>query len=132
MTDKSINNISMRGEDISRAIFHPNGNQDKDYLVEDSDNGYTANFELVDADDKDVIAKDITLKGVRKCYIKTNNRGNFLNPSDMYEEFRHDKVVDGRAAWAFRQVPLRAYEMYLKFLETKNGSWLRNAERESI
>ena len=128
-----IDPISVRGEDISRAIFQPNGSQDNIvYSVEDSDNGYTANYELVDSDDKDAIAKDITLKGVKKCYIKTNNRGNFLNPHDMYEEFRHDKVVDGRASWTFRQVPLRAYEMYLKFLETKNGSWLRNAERESI
>ncbi len=124
--------ISMRGENITNAIFRPHGNDDTVYDVEDSANGYTASYELVDIDEDDVVAKDITTKGVKKCYIKTNNRGSFLNPQDMYEEFRHDKIVDGRPVWSFRPVPPRAYEMYLKFLETKNGSWLRNAERESI
>lgn len=73
------------------------------------------------------------VKGV--CYAKINREGLLLNPNSLYyvpgeeKSYNHQR---GKATYNFTKVNEDCYTYYLRFLETKNPAFLRNAERRLI
>lgn len=67
-----------------------------------------------------------------KYYIKTGAYGKIFNPMGMYAEGKANKFVAklGKKEFEFKEVNYKIFEMYIKFLSTKNVAWLNNAERE--
>lgn len=125
--------INVRGSNQSAAIFRPLGKQDEVVQQEDDYSvAYDKNLQEVDDDDDTAICKDILTNDKHVYSIKVNKRGSLLNPYDMYEEDRHNRVSEGRKNWEFRKVSKKSFDYYVEFLKTKNQSWLRNAEREIV
>ena len=50
----------------------------------------------------------------------------------MFAEGKANKFVAklGKKEFEFKEVNYKIFEMYIKFLSTKNIAWLNNAERE--
>lgn len=76
-------------------------------------------------------AKSISGKR-EKYYIKTGSYGKIYNPMGMFAEGKANKFVAklGKKEFEFKEVNYKIFEMYIKFLSTKNIAWLNNAERE--
>ena len=64
------------------------------------------------------LAKSIVSSGSTKYFIKTGKYNKIYNPIGMYSE------------WEFKEVNQKIFDLYLKFLTSKNIAWLNNAERE--
>lgn len=84
-------------------------------------------------DDK-VYAKQIMRKDNSKKYmIRLDASGKLMNPLSTTDEKSGGSVFLEsvcRSNKKFKEVNTKAFEWYLKFLSTKNSSWLHNAERE--
>ena len=84
---------------------------------------------------KDIVAKKIIKNGSQPRYsIKLGIDNKFSNPMSIYGKEKQSSFLDTvcRANNKFIDVNLRTFELYLKFLQTKNMSWLYNAEREMM
>lgn len=89
---------------------------------------------LKETENKNVFAKKISRKnGSIKYMIKVSSNGKFYNPVSIYgiEEQKTflDKIC--RSNNKFKEVNNKVFSLYLKFLTSKNPSWLSNAEREA-
>lgn len=96
----------------------------------DSNNNPRLNSE----DDAKVVAKKIYREdGSIRYSIKYDN-GKFVNPISIYGSKQDNSFLDRicKSNDKFRDVNLKVFNMYLKFLRTKNTAWLNNAEREAI
>ncbi len=85
-------------------------------------------------DDIKVVAKKIYRDdGSIRYSIKYEN-GKFINPISIYGSKIENTFLDRicKSNDKFKEVNLKVFEMYLKFLKTKNTAWLNNAERETI
>ena len=120
-------------------IFNPRGSK-KSTQTEPStiikDVFYNESLEEVDEKDSSVCAKAVVV-GDRtkyyKYYLKQERRSGYLyNPKGMYSGASKRRDTAGQSQWKFRQVNEKVFNMYLKFLETKNEAWLNNAERELV
>lgn len=77
---------------------------------------------------KRIVKEDNTIKYM----IKTDTRGKLMNPLSIYGQEKVNNFLDKTCKDnKFRTVNFRTFDMYLKFLNTKNLSWLHNAEREA-
>ncbi len=78
--------------------------------------------------------EDITIKEylVKKGTVGAD-AGHLLNPNSIWfidgQETSFDKR-SGRKVFEFSKVTKSCFDFYLKFLQTKNPAYLRNAERE--
>ena len=65
-----------------------------------------------------------------KNFVRFGLRGEMYNPHGLFET-NPNKMLSarGKPAWEFRRVSDKVFKYYLKFLQTRNVSWLRNAER---
>jgi len=79
-----------------------------------------------------VFAKKINNENTVKYFIKVGLYGKVYNPIGMYSEGRHTKFLTkaGKKEYDFKQVSEKVFDMYLRFLRSKNIAWLNNAERE--
>lgn len=83
-----------------------------------------------------VYAKIITrADGSSKYMIRLDRTGKLYNPSSIFGKGKEmlptsflDRVC--RSQYKYKEVNLKAFDMYIKFLSTKNASWLYNTERE--
>lgn len=73
----------------------------------------------------------------KEFYVKKGKSGpessHFLNPNGMWFTDGSERGFDkrsGRNVFEFTKVTKAAFDYYLKFLQTKNPAYLRNAERE--
>ena len=93
------------------------------------------------ADDETVIHATKTLtkksKNIIKRYIKKCTVGmeasHFLNPYSMWYKESESASFDkrsGRNVYEYCEVDENCFQLYLKFLNTKNVVYLRHAERE--
>ena len=85
------------------------------------------------ANSSQVLAKKIYMdKGIYRYYIKIDNNGKIYNPLSIYGDVKQTSFLDRvcRSQNKYRDVNYKAFEMYLRFLQTKNLAWLHNAERE--
>lgn len=79
-----------------------------------------------------VLAKSVKYEHRTKHFLKVGDHGKLYNPIGLYSEGTSDKFMSkiGRKAWEFKEVSPMVFDLYVKFLKTKNTAWLRNAERE--
>ena len=96
---------------------------------------YNVGGQLLEADNQiDVVAKKIYYSSNNdpKYFIKVGTYGKIFNPIGMYSEGQNNKFLAkiGRKQFEFKEVNLRVFDLYLKFLTSKNLAWLNNAERE--
>lgn len=64
--------------------------------------------------------------------VKLGSNGKIYNPISIYGEEKNNNFLDRicRNSNKFKEVNAKAFDMYIKFLKTKNTAWLFNAERE--
>ena len=76
-----------------------------------------------------VLAKKIYRdNGSQKLMIKCDSYNRPLNPEN---QITSNKTVSSyKSGYKFINVSQKAFEYYIKFLQTKNQSWLLNTERE--
>jgi hypothetical protein len=97
----------------------------EDYI--DSHNNPRLNKE-----DHRTLAKKIILDNKYKLYIKVDENKNILNPMSIYsEKYKHLQNLKKFKDCSYKLVGPKAFNYYIKFLKTKNISWLYNTERES-
>lgn len=92
------------------------------------------NPRLKSESDKKVVAKKIHREdGSTRYSIKYDN-GKFVNPISIYGSKQDSTFLDRicKSNDRFKDVNLKVFDMYLRFLRTKNTAWLNNAEREAI
>lgn len=69
---------------------------------------------------------------VVKYYIKRGLQGRLFNPMSLYGDIKTHKKRTGQNEFQYFEVNKNAFHLYLKFLQTKNLSFLRNAERSTL
>lgn len=80
-----------------------------------------------------ILAKKILREDQSIRYsIRITNAGKLYNPISIYGEEKQSTFLDRvcKTEPKFRDVNLKAFNLYLNFLNTKNLSYLHNAERE--
>lgn len=93
-----------------------------------------SNF-VVESNNPNIFAKQThDSNGSKKFYIRLSNNGNIYNPISVYGEEKTNTFLDRvcKDGVKFREVNQKVFDMYLKFLGSKNIAWLHNAEREII
>lgn len=87
-----------------------------------------------DESSNNVLAKKIyrTNSSIRYC-IKIDNNGKIYNPISIYGDTKQSSFLDRvcRFQNKYKDVNYKAFEMYIRFLKTKNLAWLHNVEREA-
>lgn len=100
-----------------------------------SKDGYReCNHEIKEGvENPDCYAKKVTYEDNReKYFVKIGNSGFMYDPWSPYSEgseHAHARMY-GRSAWRFNEVNKKCFDLYVKFLQTKNRAWKINAERE--
>jgi hypothetical protein len=99
---------------------------------------------LLDADNTNIAAKIIKNKrgkhfndntSYNSYYIKCSPNNTLYNPIELHA-IKDTKTQYGfidktcKNEWSFKQVDHHVFYKYLSFLQTKNISWLKDAERE--
>jgi len=90
-------------------------------------------IKIKDPQSKNIFAKKIFRKnGSNKFLIKTSSNGKLYNPITIYGQEKENTFLDKicRSNTKFAEVNLKTFNLYLRFLESKNTAWLNNAERE--
>ena len=83
---------------------------------------------------ENVFAKKILRKnGTAKFMIRLNANGKLFNPVSIYGLEKDKTFLDRicRSNSKFKEVNQKVFDLYIKFLQSKNISWLNNAEREA-
>ena len=100
--------------------------------------GFKFGGDIVDPKDPESLAKSCHCSDRTLWYIKVANSGgdagHFVNPVSLTHvdgDFRK-KDRYGRKRYDYKLVTKQVFELYFKFLETRNAAWLRNAERMMI
>ena len=63
-------------------------------------------------------------------YVKSGRDGSLFNPWGMYTEGTESKSFGSENYWRFQHVNKKCFDFYLRFLESRNNSWILHAERE--
>lgn len=108
---------------------------------EDKKNGFPLLYDIESAKNKtlteakkrpEACAYCIYYNKKKRYYVKRNTKGQLLNPLGLYtetEKMKSTKYI-GRNTWEYKEVNLLSFQLYLKFLKTKNTAWIAQAERE--
>lgn len=89
-------------------------------------------------DDDKVYAKKIQRSDASLKYlIRLDPSAKLFNPLSIYDQTDKRQATEFlnsvcRTNKKFKEVNSKTFELYLKFLSTKNISWLHNAEREIL
>ena len=119
---------------FTTAKTETNQQQANEYYV------YSGNEDFIDennnlrsnTDDDRVLAKKIYRdNGSSKLMIKCDSYNKPFNPDNQMTS-ANKTVASYKSGHRFITVGHKAFEHYLKFLQTKNHSWLLNTERELI
>lgn len=86
-------------------------------------------------DDKVYAKKIIRNNGSIKYMIRLDYSAKLFDPFSIYDKEDQRQSVEFlnsicRSNKKFKEVNSKVFDLYLKFLKTKNNSWLYNAERE--
>jgi len=89
----------------------------------------------IEGDGDDCYAKSHSFKNTdgksrATYYVKAGRDGSLFNPWGMYSEGTEKKEFGSESYWRFKSVNKKSFDLYLKFLESKNNSFRLNAERE--
>lgn len=91
------------------------------------------NPRISDENNSKVLAKKIVREDSSiRFSVKLGGNGKMYNPVSIYGEEKSNNFLDRicRNNNKFRDVNSKAFDLYVKFLKTKNVAWLNNAERE--
>jgi hypothetical protein len=96
---------------------------------------YTENNLPITKNASKALAKISTLNGKTRYLIKLSNFGRLYNPVSKLDEgmeYVHikQKLID--QTYSFKAVSRVVFDLYMKFLCTKNVVWFNQAERELI
>jgi len=80
----------------------------------------------------DAYAIQIKTGSRMKWFVKRGRYGHLYNPIGLYAEGTKKRQLRhaGKSAWEFKAATKKCFHYYIKFLQTKNPAWLKNAERE--
>lgn len=91
----------------------------------------------IEESDKNCFAKKVSIKTSKKeiknkYYVKSNLQGFLFDPWGLFSEGTQGDYARGygKSAWSFKEVPEKCFDFYVKFLQSKNQAWFKNAERE--
>jgi len=101
--------------------------QDSEFI--DENNNYRCST------DTNSVAKQTHLHNTVLYYVKVSNYGKLLDPYSQLsvsEEFTHAKKRLIKESYQFKTTNMIVFDMYKKYLQTKNTKWLLQAEREMI
>lgn len=124
----------LTASDIEKAIQGAKKDAVKEPTLEENEREvvcYSTNGKEVPEKNVNVFAKAVRIGEVITYFVLFNPSGRMFNAYGLFDESLRAKRGEGRKQFAFRKVTGKVFEFYLKFLETKNPSWLINAERES-
>ena len=123
-------NIS--NEELESSLTSPRDNKKEVKMSVDSRASvcYTIGLETVEEENPVAYAKRVSVEGTVSHYIKQDKYGNLFNPQGLYSERNESKNTRYNKTWSFKSVTPKSFDLYLRFLETKNEAWLSNAERE--
>jgi hypothetical protein len=85
-------------------------------------------------ENKNVVAKSISKDNKDRFLIKIGTYGKIFNPIGLFSEGNNQKFISkiGKKQFEFKEVNKKVFDMYVRFLTTKNLAWLNNAEREMV
>lgn len=92
------------------------------------------NNTLITHNGEPICAKSISRNdGTKKYMIRIDSNNKFYNPVSIYGAENNKTFLDRicRSNEKFKEVSEKTLNLYVKFLQTKNISWLTNAEREA-
>mgnify|MGYP001255854778 CR=1 FL=1 len=95
----------------------------------DENNNYRCNTE------ERAVAKQNHLHNSFLYYIKISNYGKLLDPYSQLtvdDEFVHAKKRLIKESYEFKTTNRIVFDMYIKYLQTKNTKWILQAEREML
>lgn len=150
MVIKSKNNFSIEHKnrrsqkDVNQELKTDTKPQSKEEVGYTNLNGIcdplnVVNVELpvVKISDNKCYIKVVTTKSKKdlkvKYYIKAGgSSGSLYNPWGLYTEGSENlvAVIKGKKMWNFVEVSEFVYDLYVRFLKTRNAVWYRNADRE--
>lgn len=87
---------------------------------------------LMQVKKKEVLPINSVTYYVKRCTTGMD-AGHLLNPNSIWHKGGETKAFDartGRNYYRYEKVNENCFKLYLRFLETKNPAYLRNAERE--
>ena len=124
--------VNISNDELESCLASPKDKQQKVSIQQDTRGSvcYTVGLEEVDESSDLAYAKRVMANDKQIYYIKQDRYGNLFNPQGMYSERNQSQNTRFSKTWDFRVVTAKAFDLYLKFLETKNEAWLSNAERE--
>lgn len=125
-SNNSIFNTNKDTENTEEISYTITGMED-----ECDDNGCPI---VEDKDAENVFAKKIIRKnGTTKFLIRLSANGKLFNPMSIYGLEKDKTFLDRicRSNSKFKEVNHKVFDLYIKFLQSKNISWLNNAEREA-
>jgi len=127
ISDQHIFNIDREKAKIEPITEYYTIIGDQDYIDEDN------NPRLEKDTEKTLAKKIIGENNKAKFLIKMNSDGKFHNPTNIHSK---QKLTSGFLdkkckSPKFKNVTFSVFNMYMKFLKTKNLSWLYNADREA-
>ena len=101
--------------------------QDSEFI--DENNSYRCTTET------NSVAKQTHLHNTILYYVKVSNYGKLLDPYSQLstpDEFVHAKKRLIKESYGFKTTNMIVFDMYTKYLQTKNTKWLLQAEREML
>ena len=89
----------------------------------------------IESDGADCYAKKNHFKNAQgqareSYYIKSGRDGSLFDPWGMFTEGTEKKEFGSESYWRFKAVNKKCFELYVRFLESKNNSFKLHAERE--
>lgn len=96
--------------------------------------GFKFGGELVEPSNPESLAKTRLYSKRTIYFVKVVNSGgdagHFANPVSLSHNNSDFKSIDryGRNKYDYKVVSKKVFDLYVKFLETRNKAWLKNAE----
>jgi hypothetical protein len=97
--------------------------------------GYAMGGQIIDSDEPESLAKVVHVGKNIQYYVKYatygGDAGHMVNPNGLNHNKSDFTAIDryGREKYTYRKVRKEVFDLYKKFLETRNIAWLRQAER---
>jgi len=123
---------------MNEAIYNPNHiykpAKDESVGVEQVERevvAITENCVEVEENHPKALCKAVRTGVNTSYYILFSPAGRMFNPYGLYDASNQVRKSQGGKQFVMRSVPQKSFELYIKFLQTRNQSLLINAEREN-
>jgi len=133
--DPISDDLAQFGNNIERyvEVFTLSGQHDFD---DPDDYPALLSKDGIDAEDRpEAYAKIVIVnQGDPRYSIRRDAQGNFYDPLGLYSEGRHNKMTHHTQVrqWEWVETNKRAFEYYMRYLQTRNKAHFTNAQREAF